>query len=201
MPYYIRVLSPSEKVIPASELSRGLENCALRVEAGTNDAWEHILLAEPDGREIAAIERNVVCAGSLGEEELNEFLDEVDELQPASGAEWLKTYLSTIKTIYAFQVLGQTTESGWAAIGSLKSELWNALGGIFQADGEGFSNEDGYHIVWQFSERTTGPWWMGLLKNGAWVHFKMELGNQSHRSQFQSGHVPPGVKFATPGES
>ncbi|MEQ1518614.1 MAG: hypothetical protein ABL931_19205, partial [Usitatibacteraceae bacterium] len=100
--------------------------------------------------------------------------------------------------IYAFQVLGETTDSGWAAIGALKGKLWNALSGIFQADGEGFSNEAGYQIVWQFSERVSGPWWMGLLKDGAWVHFEIELGNQSHRDHFLNGQIPPGVKFATP---
>jgi hypothetical protein len=70
-------------------------------------------------------------------------------------------------------------------------------GGIFQADGEGFSNEDGYHAVWQFSDRVSGPWWMGVLQDDRWVHFEMELGDASQRAAFLRGEVPAGAKLAT----
>lgn len=64
---------------------------------------------------------------------------------------------------------------------------------IIQADLEGFTNEEGYHILWQFSDPVTGPWWMGVLKNNAWVHFQMDLGNVSHREAFLRGEVPQRV--------
>lgn len=195
MPYYIRVLSPSESIIPVSELSRSLKKCTLVLEEGTDTDWKQILLMQSNGEEVAVVERNVVNADSLGQEEIQDFLEGMDNLKPRSGADWLKAYLPTVKTIYAFQVLGQTKDSGWSAIGSLKGKLWNALGGIFQADGEGFSNEAGYHIVWQFSDSVSGTWWMGLLRNGNWVHFEMNLGKPSHRSQFLDGQVPEDVKF------
>ena len=34
------------------------------------------------------------------------------------------------------------------------------------ADHEGFSNEEGFHILWQFSNSVKGTWWMGVLKDG-----------------------------------
>jgi hypothetical protein len=66
---------------------------------------------------------------------------------------------------------------------------------IVQADGEGFTNEDGYHIIWDFSDQVTGPWWMAVLVNGRWVPFKMDLANRGHREAFLAGRVPAGVEF------
>ena len=36
-------------------------------------------------------------------------------------------------------------------------------GRILQADGEGLSNEDGYHNLWQFPEDAAGAWNMAVL--------------------------------------
>jgi hypothetical protein len=67
------------------------------------------------------------------------------------------------------------------------------VSGIFQADREGFSNEDRYHILWQFSDSTAGNWWMGVLKDGSWVHFEMDLGNPQQWESFFAGELPAGV--------
>jgi hypothetical protein len=40
----------------------------------------------------------------------------------------------------------------------------------------------------------TGAWNMGVLKDGRWLHFEMDLGNQQHRKAFLSGQVPAGAK-------
>jgi len=72
-------------------------------------------------------------------------------------------------------------------------------GGIQQADGEGFSNEDGFHILWQFSEKATGSWWMAVLdETGKWVTYPMDLGNEKHRKAFKEGRIPPGVSPSRP---
>jgi hypothetical protein len=57
------------------------------------------------------------------------------------------------------------TERGWDAIHLVQSLLWSAADGILQADGEGFSNLDGYHILWQFSDSVKGPWNMAVLND------------------------------------
>lgn len=197
MPYYIRVLSISDSIVPANVLAGAVPNATLNVEAGTDDQWDELLLAHGNGREIAIIERNPVTEGSMAAEELEEFVDELDEIKPASGAEWLRGYLPRVKAIYAFQILsGSKDVDGWDLIGAVKAKLWNAVGGIFQADGEGFSNEDGYQIVWQFSDRVSGPWWMGLLRDSGWVHFQMDLGNIEQREAFLRGNLPDGVTLA-----
>ena len=56
-----------------------------------------------------------------------------------------------MKVIYAFQLLsGTEVNDGWDGVHFLRGRIWRELGGILQADLEGFSNEDGYHILWQF---------------------------------------------------
>ncbi len=66
---------------------------------------------------------------------------------------------------------------------------------ILQADSEGFSNEGGYHILWQFNDSVEGPWWMGVLRDGKWTHFEMDLGNQKQRESFLLGLIPEGSRL------
>lgn len=201
MGYYTRVLTTEEKCIPVSEIRKALTkaNLAARVEVeeGSEGDWEQIVLMHPDGTEIAAIERNPVTEGSLGSEELEEFNDELDDAKPESSANWLRSYFPKVKCIYAFQHLsGTETENGFEILSAAKNVLWATAPAILQADYEGFSNEDGYHILWQFSDDVDGTWWMGLLKNGSWIHFEMDLGSDGHRAAFLSGEVPKGVRLA-----
>jgi hypothetical protein len=112
-----------------------------------------------------------------------------------SAAAWLRGYLPTVKVIYAFQLLdGTDVDDGWAVIHKVYSAVWSIAGGILQSDGEGFSNEDGYTILWQFGEDASGSWNVGVLQDaGRWVNFEMDLGNRAHREAFLDGRTPDGV--------
>lgn len=200
MSYYLRVLSTSADAIPLSELQSTLERENLRAvlsaEEGAPEDWTQLTLRHADGREIALIERNLVEEGSLGSEELDEFADEIADCKPANAAQWLLDYFSGVRCIYAFQVLSGTDhKNGWDILGAVKDTIWSAAPSILQADGEGFSNEDGYHILWQFSDSVDGEWWMGVLRDGQWKHFQMDLGNHKHRESFFQGQIPSGAKI------
>jgi hypothetical protein len=96
-----------------------------------------------------------------------------------------------VKTIYAFQHLqGDETEEGSNALHALRTKLWERGDAILQADSEGFTNEEGYHIVWQFSDSVSGPWNMAVLQDGVWRQFTMDLGDPDHRAAFLEGSVP-----------
>ena len=70
-----------------------------------------------------------------------------------------------MKTIYAFQHLqGAEIGEGSNALHALRAKLWERGDAILQADDEGFTNEEGYHIVWQFSDSVSGPWNMGVFR-------------------------------------
>jgi hypothetical protein len=82
----------------------------------------------------------------------------------------------------------------------MRDGIRETVGGIIQADSEGFSNEAGFQILWQFSRSAKGPWWMAVMKNGEWVTFQMELGNRKHREAFCRGEVPQGITPGHPDE-
>jgi hypothetical protein len=201
MPYYIRVLAEKAERIHLQRLTKRLRkerlNVTLVVEAGAEEAWDSLLLAHLDGGEIAVIERNPVESSGLGKEELEEFVAEVTDARPRSAANWLKAYLPTIKSIYAFQLLsGTDRDRGFEAVWAIQGELWQRLGGIFQSDGEGFSNREGYQITWDFSDTAIGPWKMAVLeRGGVWKAFEMELSDPDQRNAFLEGRIPPRVRL------
>jgi hypothetical protein len=194
MGYYIRLLAPTEVVPNFATLRSAVAaktGISLSLESGDEDDWSQLLLEHDDDTPIASIERNVVEPGELGAKEIEEFLVSIQDCRPASAVEWLGKYLPAVKAIYAFQILSGTSKGeGWAAVDSLREEIKDATGGITQADGEGFSNEDGYFILWQFGKNAKGSWQMAVLQDGNWVTFQMELSNPKQRDAFQRGEVP-----------
>jgi hypothetical protein len=193
--YYTRVLSKDEEFPPFEELAELIRaehpDYKLAVEEGTEEEWETLLLAGNDEVEVALVERNPVFDGSQGQDEIADFLEDLQDSKPESGVQWLADYLAEVKTVYAFQHLqGAETEEGGNVLHALRSALWERGDAIIQADGEGFTNEEGYHIVWQFSDSVSGPWNMGVFQDGTWYHFTMDLGDPDHRAAFLSGEVP-----------
>jgi hypothetical protein len=193
--YYTRVLSKDEVFPSFGELAQFIRsehfNYKLTIEDGTEEEWETLLLSGNDDVEVAILERNPVLEGSIGHDEVAEFIEETQECKPETGVAWLHEYLAEVKTIYAFQHLqGADTEEGSSVLHALRSDIWERGDAIIQADLEGFSNEEGYHIVWQFSDTVSGPWNMGVLQDETWYHFSMDLGDPDHRAAFLNGEVP-----------
>jgi hypothetical protein len=192
--YYTRVLSKDDE-FPAFEILAQLiraehPDFRLSVEEGSEEEWDVLLLSGLDEVEVALLERNPVSDGSVGQDELADFLEDLRDCKPNSGVQWLEDYLSEVKTIYAFQHLqGTETVDGGNALHALRSALWERGDAIIQADGEGFTNEEGYHVVWQFADEVSGPWKMGVLQDGVWQHFTMDLGDPEHRAAFLRGAV------------
>ena len=198
MEYCTRVLTKNDEFPPFDELADLISGehpeYRLSIEEGTEEEWETLLLASSDGVEVALIERNPVYDGSAGQDEIADFLEDTQDCKPESGVQWLAEYLAEVKTIYRFQHLqGADLVDGGNALHALRSALWERGEAIIQADGEGFTNEEGFHIVWQFSDSVSGPWDMAILQDGAWHHFKMDLGDPDHREAFQQGEVPADV--------
>ena len=200
MGYYLRLFSPTDELPRFEDLKEAVEADApytLKLETGDEADWTQLVLAHADGTPVAMVERNPVVPGELGADELREFLDErVADAQPASAADWLRAYLPTVRCIYAFQVLsGADRDDGWSALAELRLAISETAGGIWHAEDEGFTNEHGHQITWEFAEDVQGPRTMAVLRDGEWVGFEMDLGNSAHREAFTRGEVPRGAKL------
>jgi len=198
MGYYTRILTPSTKRVSVDVIHQALraENLSaeIAIEEEEHGSWLQLAVTQPDGTLVTVVEYNEVAPCSLAEEEIAEFLESIEECKPRKAVLWLQEYLARVRAVYAFQHFsGSDQDIGRAILECIRSTIWSEVGGIFQADNEGFSNEEGYHILWQFSERVAGSWNMGILDEaGRWVHFKMDLANPLHRKAFGDGHIPEG---------
>jgi hypothetical protein len=195
LPYYTRVLSKDAEFPPFEELAEFLRpnhpGFKLSVEDGSEEEWNTLLLSGEGGFEVALLERNPVYDGSIGQDEIADFLEDTQDCKPDTGVQWLHEFLAEVKTIYAFQHLqGTETDEGSNALHALRAHMWERGDAILQADLEGFSNEEGYNIVWQFSDTVSGPWNMAVLQDATWYHFTMDLGDPDHREAFFNGEVP-----------
>lgn len=61
---------------------------------------------------------------------------ELAETLPRSGAAWVRDYLTRVRAIYTVQLHSHARHHG-AAVGAVIEALREAVGGIFQADGQG----------------------------------------------------------------
>ncbi len=197
MGYYIRVLGTQDPNISLDELINALKLEGLSAKFSINEheqpnSWTVIRVANSNGDALAQIEKNPVIEGELGKEELDEFAEEIEDEKPASAVKWLRAYFKKIKVIYAFQLLNAAfADDNFEIISTLKTFIWNRTEGILQADNEGFSNENGYHILWQFSESVTGEWCCAIRNSSdQWTNFKMDLGDLEQRKEFQGGKIP-----------
>ncbi len=198
MEYRTRVLSKQETYPPFEDLAELIRtdhpDCKLTIEEGDEEEWQTLLLLRDDDVEVALLECEPVFDGSPGQDEIADILEDIQDCKPESGVDWLRDYLDEVKTVYVFRHLqGSNSEEGSAALHALRTALWERGEAIIQADHEGFTNEEGYHIVWQFSDTVSGSWNMAVLQDGTWHHFKMDLGDPDHRAAFLRGEVPPDV--------
>ncbi len=208
MSYYIRLLSPSRtpvgiEALRAALAGLGAGDLVLIPEDEGEDgaaapAWEALIAYTAEGDPIGLLTRDVVTgrAEDLAGDEIAEFKEELEEALPKSGAAWVKAYLSRVETIYALQIMAAgLDERAAGAPGLILSALQEAAGGIIQADGEGFSNEEGDHVVWQFDDDADGPRTAAVLTGKTWTAFRMDLADPAHRAAFLAGQTPPGAEI------
>jgi hypothetical protein len=207
MSYYIRILGTRDPDIHPDELQKALETkgLAAKIEPdteGTIEQWKildvSVVNRTPGGGAVAPgdqllqIERNVVIAGELGQQEIDEFRRIIRQHRPESAAGWLGEFFDKVKVIYALQVMDTALKDDhFEIVSMLKTAIWEQVGGILQDDNEGFSNEDGYHILWQFPDTASGDKYCAVLgADGVWQRFRMDLGDHFQRMAFQNGEVP-----------
>jgi hypothetical protein len=196
MAYYIRVLGLQDIDIHLDELSAALKSAGLKAafelgESCEPGKWTMLEVRAEHGARLVQIERNRVVPGKLAQQELDEFRVIIRAHQPLSAVQWLDKYFGRITVVYAFRILDAALlEDNFEIVSALKTAIWARTGGLLQNDEEGFSNDNGDHILWQFPDDITGDKYCAVLDNGVWVRFRMDLGDPFQRMAFWSGEVP-----------
>lgn len=201
MSYYIRILGTENPDIHLDEIIEALDKEGLKVNLGIlktekPEKWTYFELRNEEEEVLAVVERDVIKAGEIGKEELDEFKDTILDFQPLTAAKWLNDFFDRVQVIYAFKLMTAGLEDdNYPIITSTQSYIWQKVKGILQADEEGFSNEEGYHILWQFPDDADGSWNCAVLNaDGKWENFCMDLADKNQRKAFKEGLVPPGAR-------
>jgi hypothetical protein len=201
MAYYIRILGVRDPDISLEELSAAA-GLAAKLTVGQKEEvagsgvsaarWTVVDVANAGGETVTEIERNPVVAGEFGQQELDEFRTLIQGEEPLSAVQWLSDYFNQVTVIYAFRITETTLkDDNYELVIALKSAIWDSVGGVMQSDGEGFTNDQGYLILWQFPDTASGDRYCAVLDDkGEWQRFRMDLGDPFQRMAFRAGEVP-----------
>lgn len=193
----VRILTKDEKYIPLSEIRNYLYlknlKCSLKLEYGTEAEWKEVSV-QCENVEIFFIERDNINDDAIAKKELKDFKKILKKATPASAAEWLQDYLEDVEVVYAIEIFPEIADySGFEVLSSVQNFIFKQLSSaIIQSNNEGFTNEDGFHILWQFTSKDIhGKCYSAILdRSGSWVPFILDLSNEDQILDFQDGIVP-----------
>lgn len=206
MAYNMWFLAPTAEPVSAAELIEYVEavgeGCRAELSGGVEPDWTQLHLTDPDGGHIAVVERYTVDPPDpkgIGPSEIEFLRERLEDAEPAVNARWVTDYLPRVKTIYLFGCSSGFSERPveFDLVQGLLDTLRDDPGGILYAEFEGWSNEDGQHLTWEFSDDVAGTFWMTLRRPDGWAWFEMDLANPDHRRAFRAGEVPTGVVLHT----
>jgi hypothetical protein len=199
---YLRLLTVDDRDIPLADLQRA-------ASAGSVWTVDHpgmlgnYLAIGPQLGDIqnvwATVERNPVGPNTLGAEEVAEFIDSLESGGPPSAVRWLSDYLENTRAIYAMRIYPESmgdNPDALDAVDAVRSGLRDAVGGICQWDGHGFTNEDDRLIWCDPQNHPTGRKDAALLdeSTGQWIPFELNLDDAEELQAFIRGEthrVPP----------
>jgi hypothetical protein len=195
---YLRLLTVNDRDIPLASLQRAVPYVAVWSVDHPGLLGNYLAIG-PELNDLhnvwATIERNPVAPNSLGAEEVAEFIDSLESGGPPSAVRWLSDYLETIRAIYAIRIYPEAIMAhpkALDAVYAVRSALRDAVGGIGQWDGHGFTNEDDRLIWCAPSMDLRGKTEAAVLNEttGEWVPFKLNLDDPDERASFLRGELP-----------
>jgi hypothetical protein len=195
---YLRLLTVSDREIPLANFQRAANIGAVWSVEHPGTLGNYLAVGpEPNDLENvwATVERNPVGPNTLGAEEVAEFIDSLEAGGPPSAVRWLSDYLETIRAIYAIRVYPESIAESPEAIDtvfSIRTAVRDAVGGIGQCDGQGFTNEDDRLIWCDPSTAPSGQTQAAILDEatGEWIPFELNLDDPEELAAFVRGESP-----------
>jgi hypothetical protein len=203
MTYWIFLATRSEKCASLDSIEVPLLTdfeATYDIAQGTDQDWSEITLRflpddaspdEPPDTPFATIYRH--ADPTTVTEQISEWRKQLESVQPYSGAHWVRHYLRSVRTVYAFTPHGIDEET-MTALRAVISGIQHEVSAILYAENEGWSNEDGYQITWQFGDppsRTEEEWWVAVLANNdEWQTYCINLAKPEDIRFFREGNLP-----------
>jgi hypothetical protein len=195
---YVRLLTVNDRDIPLATLQRAVPSVAIWSVDHPGVLGNYLAIGPDLGllqNVWATIERNPVGPNTLGAEEVAEFIDSLDAGGPPSAVRWLSDYLETIRAIYAIRIYPEAIagrDDAEDAVYAVRSALREAVGGIGQWDGHGFTNEQDRLIWCDPSMDLKGITDAALFdeSTGEWVPVSLNLEDADELAMFLRGEIP-----------
>ena len=195
---YLRILTINDRDIPLASLQRAVPSVAIWSVDQPGTLGNYLAIG-PELNVLknvwATIERNPVGPNTLGAEEVAEFIDSLEFGGPPSAVRWLADYLETIRAIYAIRIYPEAillNAEAEDSVHAVRAALRDAVGGIGQWDGLGFTNEDDRLIWCNPSMELHGEKEAAILdeSTGEWIAFDLDFDDPAELADFLAGQVP-----------
>lgn len=199
---YLRIMTISDREIPLIELQKAARHGAVWSRDLPTSEGNYLLVgpqAHADNHVWATIERNPVGPGTLGAEEVADFLDSLDQGGPPAAARWLTDYLESVRAIYAIRIYPDALKDdpqAFETVYEVRTALHRIVGGIGRWGDLGYTNEFD-RMIWCRHERNMhGLTAAAVLdeQSGRWIDTEVNLDNDREFQAFVNGELLPATK-------
>jgi hypothetical protein len=190
MSYKVRLLTPSQKVIPFNVIKSLSDR--IKLAAGTEQLWDRTEILSTNNTVVTTLDKDIVNPDSVGESILTELRTLISDKDPVKARQYLDNYFYTVHVIYTFNIFPERMDKDtWILFSGVQNFLKDSLRGITQSDNEGFYNEMGDYILYQMYDNAFGSVPAAVLNDkGQWVSYSLRLGDEKAVDLFKNGIVP-----------
>ncbi len=200
MSFFIRLFSKKEKKISADIFNNIYnENIFFKIYTFHLEKLNthNQILIKKKQKDIAVIIELLPKKSKLDNYKLKKITADIQNKKPDVSSRWVKKYLEKTKVVYEFILTDNlNSDNDMELLSNTYMETWVFNRGIFQIKNEGFTNESGDLILWDYPFSAAGKR-LAAIKSftGRWKTFEMDLESPMQRKLFLKGKVPDKSKL------
>jgi hypothetical protein len=196
---YLRIITLNDREIPLIDLQRAANYGAVWSVDLPSSHGNYLAVGpvvNANDSVWATIERNPVGPGTLGAEELAEFLDSLENGGPPSSSRWLADYFESARAIYAIRIYPDAMkddQKAFETVFNVRTMVHRIVGGIGRWGDLGYTNEND-RLIWSPREHLVyGLTSAAMLDEftGRWTDIEVDLENPHELNAFIEGQILP----------
>lgn len=196
---YLRIITVSDREIPLIDIQKSARYGAVWSVDLPSSQGNYLAVGSDISQAQAVwatIERNPVGPGTLGAEEVAEFLDSLDSGGPPSSARWLSDYFESVRAIYAIRIYPEVMKDdpkAFETVYEVRTAVHRIVGGIGRWGDLGYTNEHDRLIWCPRHHHIHGTTAAAMLDefSGRWTDIEVDLENEQEFEAFQRGEILP----------